>query len=262
MKAVKNIIAALALVSSCALSASAATVLKVGASPTPHAEILEYIAPELEKEGIKLEIIEFTDYVTPNMALEDGEIDANFFQHLPYLESFCRDRGMDLVSVGGVHVEPMGLFSKNCKTLADLPEGAKIGLPADPTNCGRALLLLQAKGLITLEDGCGLEATELDIDKNPHNFGFCTAEAAQLPRMLEDVDAAVINGNYALSAGLRADRDALCAEGAESPYANIIAVAAGHSNDKAVLALMKALRSSNVAQYLAEKYEGAIVPAF
>lgn len=251
-----------ACVLSLCLVSSAPAALRVGATPTPHAEILAQVKDDLKAKGIDLEIVEFTDYVTPNLALNDGDLDANYFQHLPYLESFCKDRGLNLVSAATVHVEPMGLFSKKFAKVQDLPDGAVIAIPNDPTNGGRALLLLQSAGLIALAEGSGLSATELDVEKNPHGFSFCPLEAAQLPRSLDDVDAAVINGNYAIPAGFNPAKDALLVEGAQSPYANVIAVRSGDEKKPEILALVKALSSEKVRDFILKTYKGAVLPAF
>lgn len=238
------------------------TVIKIGATPIPHAEILNFVKPILEKENIKLEIIEFQDYVQPNTALADKELDANFFQHKPYLDNFIKERSLDLVSVCNVHVEPLGLYSKSINDLSELKEGSTIAIPNDATNAARALLLLQSKGLIKLKDGIGIEATEKDIAENPANIKIQPAEAAQLPRIIEDVDAAVINTNYALPAGLNPTKNALIIEGKDSPYANIVAVRKGDENRAEIQKLIEVLNSDEVKKFLADKYEGAIVPAF
>ena len=237
-------------------------VLRVGASPAPHAEILELIKDDLAKEGIKLEIIEFTDYVTPNLALNDGEIDANFFQHVPYLESFSKDRGLDLTSVGGVFVSPLSLFSNKIKDIKDLQDGATIAIPNDPSNGGRALIILEKVGLIKLDPNAGLKATVLDITENPKKLNFKEIDAAQLPRSLQDVDAAFINGNYALDAGIDPVNDAILREGKDSPYSNIVAVKTENKEDKKIIALMKALHSEKVRKFIVDKYRGIIVPTF
>lgn len=237
-------------------------VLKIGATPVPHAEILNLVKPLLEKENIKLEIIEFQDYVQPNTALADGELDANFFQHKPYLDNFIKERSIDLVAAGNVHVEPLGLYSKGVKSLSELREGSTIAIPNDATNAARALLLLQANGLIKLKDGIGIGATEKDIAENPKNIKVQPAEAAQLPRVLEDVDAAVINTNYALPAGLNPTRDALVIEGKDSPYANLIAVRKGDENRPEIQKLVEILQSDTVKKFIEDNYDGAIVPAF
>ncbi|HOP73668.1 MAG TPA: MetQ/NlpA family ABC transporter substrate-binding protein [Bacillota bacterium] len=249
------------LISSLTVSA-ANTVLTVGASPTPHVGILESVKPLLAKEGITLKIIEFQDYVQPNLALAEGELDANFFQHIPYLEQFCKDRKLDLVSIAKVHIEPMGVYSKKIKSLKDLKNKATVAIPNDPTNGGRALLLLQQANLIELRKGVGLTATELDIAKNPKGLKIKALEAAQLPRVLADVDLAVINTNYALTINLIPVRDALFIEGKESPYANVLAVRAKDKNNPALLKLAKALNSDTVKAYLTKTYQGSIVPAF
>lgn len=239
-----------------------AKIIKVGATPVPHAEILNYIKDDLKSKGYTLEIVEFTDYVTPNLALNDKKIDANFFQHVPYMESFAKDKGLKLVSAGKVHVEPLGLYSKKYKSVEELPKGATIAIPNDPSNGGRALILLQAKGLIKLKAEAGLEATEKDIVENAKEFKFKALEAAQLPRTLEDVDASIINGNYALESGLNPVKDSILLEGADSPYANIVTVLEGHEKDEKIVALLQALQSENVKKFIADKYKGGVVPAF
>lgn len=237
-------------------------VLKVGASPVPHAELLNLVKDDLKAEGIDLQIIEFTDYVKPNLALNDGEIDANFFQHVPYQDNFNKEHGTNIVSVGTVHVEPLGLYSKKVTKIEDLKDGAQIAIPSDAVNGGRSLILLASKGLITLKDDAGLEATEKDIVQNPKNFKFTAVEAAQLPRVLEDVDAAIINGNYALEAGINPAKDAILLEGKDSPYANILSVKAGNEANENVLKLLNALQSEKVKKYIEENYNGGVVPAF
>lgn len=233
--------------------ANSKTIL-VGATPEPHAAFLGLVVEDLAKEGYTLKIQEFTDYVTPNEALESGELDANFFQHIPYLESFNKEKGYHLANAGGIHVEPFALYSKKYKSLSDLPNGATIAIPNDPTNEGRALLLLQSAGLLTLAANAGLEATPLDIAANPNNLKFREIEAASLPRVLQDVDAAIINGNYAIPAGLIATRDGLLVEGADSPYVNVIAVKQGREQDAGIVALVKALRGEKIKAYVAEHY--------
>ena len=257
------LVALIAIVSVFAQAASetqsSTTKIVVGATPEPHAALLSLIVDDLAAQGITLEVKEFTDYVTPNDAVEYGEIDANYFQHIPYLESFNTEHGYHLVNAGGIHVEPIALYSKKYSSLSDIPNGAVIAIPNDPTNEGRALLLLQAAGLITLKDDAGLEAIPLDIKENPKNLKFSEIEAATLPRVLSDVDAAVINGNYAIPAGLIATRDGLYVEGAESPYVNVIAVKAGNENNPAVKALVEALKSDKVKAYVAEHYKNGEV---
>ena len=233
---------------------SASNVIKVGATPDPHAAMLSQIVDQLAAEGYDLQIVEFTDYVTPNEALASGELDANFFQHLPYLESANAERNYNLVSAGGIHIEPLAVYSDKHSSLDAIPDGATIAIPNDPTNEGRALLLLQSAGLITLSDDAGIEAVPSDIVDNPHSFEFSEIEAASLPRVLDDADAAVINGNYAIPAGLIATRDGLYVEGGDSPYVNVIAVRNGDQDNEAVQALVSALKSDEVAQYVAENY--------
>ncbi len=237
-------------------------VLKVGATPVPHAEILNLVKEDLLAKGIQLEVVEFTDYVKPNLSLNDGEIDANFFQHVPYLDSFNKDHGLDLVSAGTVHVEPLGLYSDKLEAVDALTDGATIAIPSDAVNGGRALILLQANGLIKLSETAGLEATEKDIVENSKQLKFIAVEAAQLPRVLQDVDAAVINGNYAIEAGINPAKDALILEGAESPYANIITVRGGDESREDIKLLIEALHSDKVKEFILEKYEGGVVPAF
>ena len=238
---------------------SSTTKIVVGATPEPHAALLSLVVDDLAAQGITLEVKEFTDYVTPNDAVEYGEIDANYFQHIPYLESFNTEHGYHLVNAGGIHVEPIALYSSKYSSLSDIPNGAVIAIPNDPTNEGRALLLLQSAGLIKLKDNAGLEAIPLDIVENPKNLKFSEIEAATLPRILSDVDAAVINGNYAIPAGLVATRDGLFVEGADSPYVNVIAVKAGNENNPAVKALVEALKSDEVNAYVAEHYKNGEV---
>jgi D-methionine transport system substrate-binding protein len=236
--------------------------LKVGATPVPHAELLTLIRDDLAAQGIDLEVVEFTDYVTPNTALIAGDIDANFFQHVPYLASNEEWSNL-LVSAFGVHVEPFGLYSNSTANIGDLKTGATIAIPNDPTNGGRALLLLQAAGLITLKPGVGITATPLDIATNPKNLQFRELEAAQLPRSLADVDAAAINGNYALEAGLNPARDSLIIEGAESPYVNIVVVQKGNETDARIQALGAALRSAKVKEYINRTWsDGSVVAIF
>ena len=238
---------------------SSTTKIVVGATPEPHAALLSLVVDDLAAQGITLEIKEFTDYVTPNDAVEYGEIDANYFQHIPYLESFNTEHGYHLVNAGGIHVEPIALYSSKYSSLSDLPNGAVIAIPNDPTNEGRALLLLQSAGLIKLRADAGLEAIPLDFTENPKNFKFSEIEAATLPRVLSDVDAAIINGNYAIPAGLVATRDGLFVEGADSPYVNVIAVKEGNENNPAIKALIEALKSDEVAAFVAEKYKNGEV---
>ena len=239
------------------------SVLTVGATPEPHASMLNLVVEDLAAEGLTLKVVEFTDYVTPNKALEAGQIDANFFQHIPYLDNQNAEMGYHLVNAGGIHIEPIALYSKKVKSLADIADGAKIAIPNDPTNEGRALLLLQSAGLIKLNAKAGITATTLDIVENPKKLSFNEIEAASLPRVLADVDAAVINGNYAIPAGLSAKTDGLFVEGADSPYVNIVAVKKGNENDPRIAALIKALKSEKIRDYINKTYpNGEVVLVF
>ncbi|MGM0502374.1 MAG: MetQ/NlpA family ABC transporter substrate-binding protein [Bacillota bacterium] len=235
----------------------------VGATPVPHAKILqEVVKPKLAEEGITLKVKEFTDYVTPNLALSDGSIDANYFQHVPYLNNFKEERELDLTYTAKIHLEPMGLYSREIDSLEDLPDGATIAIPNDATNEGRSLLLLESKGLIKLEEGAGLEVTPADIAENPKNLEFEELEAAQLPRVLQDVTAAVINTNYALEADLVPTEDALIIEGSDSPYANVLAVRTEDKDDPLIKKLTNALTSDEVKEYIKQEYQGGIVATF
>jgi len=256
--------AALLLAAGLGLTACAqkSRALKVGASPVPHAELLNLVKDDLKAKGIDLEVVEFTDYNTPNIALAEKQIDANFFQHVPYLESFCADHKLELEAIAKIHVEPLGLYSKKYSKLEDIPDRAAIAIPNDPTNEGRALILLQSKGLIKLSPDAGLKATPDKIVENPMHYSFKELEAAELPRSLEDVDAAVINGNYALQSNLNPIKDALLLEGADSPYANVLVVRKGDGNDPRIKALIEALQSQKVKDYILEHYNGGVVPAF
>lgn len=238
-------------------------VITVGATPEPHAAILNLIVSDMKAKGYTLKVQEFTDYVTPNEAVEAGEIDANFFQHVPYMDSFNSERGYHLVSVVGTHVEPLALYSKKVSSINDLKNGATIAIPNDPTNEGRALLLLQSAGLIKLDANAGLTAVPADIIDNPKKFKFQEIEAASLPRVLADTDAAVINGNYAIPAGLTANKDGLFVEGADSPYVNIVTVKAGRENDPAIQALKEVITSQKVKDYIQKTYpDGDVVAVF
>ncbi len=245
-------------------SALAASTIKIGASPTPHAEILKVAAEVLKPQGYTLEIVEYSDYVQPNMALESRDLDANFFQHKPYLDDFNKEKGTALVSMATVHYEPFGIYAGKTSSLTALKNGAIVAVPNDTTNEARALLLLQAEGLIKLKDGAGLTATRLDIVENPKKLKIEELEAAQLVRSLPDVDIAIINGNYAILGGLKV-RDTLAAESADSvaatTYANIIAVRKGDETRSDLKALVDALKSDKVRDFMEAKYEGAVVPS-
>ena len=239
--------------------------LKVGASPTPHAEILAQVKEDLKAQGVDLEIVEYTDYVQPNLAVESGDLDANFFQHKPYMDDFNEEQGTHLVSVASIHYEPMGVYSGKTASLDALPDGAKVAVPNDTTNEARALLLLQDLGIIKLKEDAGLTATKLDVVENPKNIELIEAEAAQLPRSLPDVDIAVINGNYAIQGGLKVS-DALAAEDkdalAATTFANIITVKEGREEDEAIVKLINALQSEKIKTYIEDSYEGAALPVF
>ncbi len=242
------------------------TVIKVGASPTPHAEILEAIKGLMAEQGYDLQVVTFNDYVLPNNAVESGEVDANYFQHITYMNDFNEKNGTHLVSVAEIHYEPFGLYPGKTKTLEDLADGAQIAIPNDGTNEARALLLLQAQGLIKLKEGVGIEATKLDIVENPKNLDIQEIAAELLPRSLEDVDMAVINGNYAMQNGLKASTDALAVEAADSEaatlYVNVLAVKEGNENNPAIQALVKALTSETAKKFMEDTYSGAVVPTF
>jgi D-methionine transport system substrate-binding protein len=257
--------AALAL-SACGSDSEAADTtgpLKVGASPVPHAEILQYVEANLAEEaGLDLEVVEFTDYVQPNVALDDGSIDANYFQHEPYLQTQEADAGYDFTTLAPVHLEPLGLYSEKVADVDELGAGAEVAIPNDPTNAGRALDLLEQAGLLTLADTGDQPATVLDVADNPLDLRLTEIEAAQLPRSLADVDAAVINGNYAIEAGLTPAEDALVAESAtENPYANLLVARADAEDDPRLQQLVELLQSPEVAEYIETTYEGAVVPA-
>lgn len=242
-----------------------AVTLKIGASPAPHEEILQVVKEILAGQGITLEIVEFTDYIQPNEAVESGDIDANYFQHITYMNDFNTEQGTHLASVAEIHYEPMGIYAGRVASLTDLPDGAEIGVPNDPTNGGRALLLLQEQGLITLPEDAGLKPTVLDIVDNPHNFKITEMEAAQLPRSLDSLDVAVVNGNYAIQAGLKMS-DALAIESAEgtagTAYVNVLTVKEGRENETAIQALAEAMKSQQVKDYITETYGGAVVAVF
>jgi D-methionine transport system substrate-binding protein len=246
--------------SSTATTGSDKKVIKVGATPVPHEEILEQIKPILAAKGYTLEIVEFTDYVTPNTALADGELDANFFQHIPYLEEFNKEKNLDLTYTVKVHIEPMGVYSHKVKALTELADGATIAIPNDPTNGARALRVLENAGLIKVKEGDLV--SKLDITENPKNLVIEELEAAMLPRQLDNIDAAVINANYALEAGLNPVSNALALESADSPYANVLAVKATDKDKPYIKALSEALNSPEVKKFIVEKYNGSVIPAF
>lgn len=245
-------------------SDASSTVIRVGASPSPHAEILEFAKNQLAAKGYELEIVEFTDYVMPNVALYEGDLDANFFQHTPYLDNYNEQNGTDLVSACKVHFEPMGLYSETLTSVSDVAEGSKVGVPNDPTNEARALNLLEAQGLIKLREGAGLNATPLDIEENPLNLEFVELEAAQLPRNLSEFAIAAINGNYAIEAGILDKvivNEAADSESAQE-YANILAVQSGELETDKTKALVEALTSDETREFINTQYEDQFIPVF
>ncbi len=242
------------------------TTIVVGASPSPHAEILEQVKDVLAESGWTLEIKEYSDYIQPNAALDAGDLDANYFQHQPYLDNYNEENGTDLVGVAQIHYEPFGIFPGKTTSLDDLQDGAQVGVPNDATNEARALLLLEAQGLITLKADAGINATKNDIEENPKNLEIVEIEAAQLPRSIQDLDIAVVNGNYAIEAGFSVENDALAVEDAESlgakTYGNVIAVRNGEEENPKTLALVAALQSDAVRTYIEDTYDGAVVALF
>lgn len=240
----------------------ASTTLVIGVSPVPHAEIMEQVVPILAKEGIQVKLLEFSDYIQPNLALADKQLDANFFQHKPYLDEFSQARGLKLVPLVAVHLEPMGVYSDKVKNIADVKDGGTVAIPNDPTNGGRALKILESAGLIKVKPEAGVMATVRDITDNPKHLKIVEVEAAQLPRSLTDVDLAVINSNFALGAGLNPIKDAIYTESKDSPYANIVAVRDGDQNREALQNLKAALTTPEVKKFIENKYQGAVIPAF
>ncbi|AKX50953.1 MetQ/NlpA family ABC transporter substrate-binding protein [Thiopseudomonas alkaliphila] len=257
----KKLWLAIAAASTLIGSAHAAS-LTVAATPVPHAEILEFVKPQLAKQGIELEVKVFTDYVQPNVQVAEGRLDANFFQHQPYLDEFNATKKTNLVSVAGIHIEPFGAYSAKLKSLEELPNKANVVIPNDATNGGRALLLLQQAGVLKLKEGAGITATPKDIADNPKQIKVRELEAATLPRVLNQVDVALINTNYALEAKLNPQKDALVIEGADSPYVNIVVTREDHTQDEAIQQLVKALETEEVKNFINEKYQGAVVPVF
>ncbi|WP_281756875.1 MetQ/NlpA family ABC transporter substrate-binding protein [Succinatimonas hippei] len=258
----KAIVAALSAAVLCSVSAANAGEISVGVTPVPHGEVMEFVKPIVAKQGVDLKIVEFNDYVQPNLATDDGELDANYFQHRPYLEEFTKDHGINLVEVAAVHIEPMGVYSKQIKKINELKDGAVIAIPNDPTNGGRALLLLNKAGVITLEDPTDITATVMDIKDNPKNIEIRELEAAQLPRALEDVDAAVINTNFAMQADLIPQRDAIVIEGADSPYVNILVANPESAKKEDMKILINAVQSEETRAFIEKQYKGAVLPAF
>ena len=244
---------------------SADTTIRVGASPSPHAEILAQVKDELSEQGYTLEVVEYNDYIQPNVALSEGDLDANYFQHKPYLDDYNAENGTDLVDAGAIHFEPMGLYAGKSSDLANVPDGAKIAVPSDATNEARALLLLQDQGIIKLRDGAGLSATKNDIVENPHNVEIVELEAANIPHTLQDSDFGIVNGNYALAAGLDTS-SALVTESADSEaaktYANLVVCHPDNADSDKVKALVAALQSETVRSYIEQTYSGVVVPVF
>jgi len=256
--------AALATLAACAPAkrADEADTLVIAATAVPHAEILEFVKPRLAAEGVELEIRVFNDYVQPNLVVDQRQADANYFQTGPYLMDFNRTRGTKLQIVAGVHVEPFGAYSRRWKSIADIPQGATVALPNDPSTIGRALLLLHSAGLITVKDPTNALSTLKDITANPKNLKFRELEAPALPRVLDQVDLALINTNYALDAKLNPTRDALAIESKDSPYVNFLVAREDNAADPRILKLAAALRSPEVRRFIEEKYKGAVIPAF
>ena len=247
-----------ALVSGTALAED----IKIGVTPGEHAQIMEKVKDVAAKKGLNIEILEFSDYVVPNQALADGDLNANSFQHQPYLDNQIADRGFDLVSVGKTITTPMGVYSKKVKNLGELADGATVAIPNDPTNGGRALLVLAKEGLIKVNPEAGLKVGPADVTENPKNITFAELDAAQLPRSLDDVDAAVINTNYALEAGLHPKSDAIAIEGAESPYANLIVVRSADKDAPWVKTLVEAYHDDSIKAFINEEFKGALIPSW
>lgn len=241
---------------------AAEATLKIGVSPVPHADIIRAAEPLLQKEGIKVQLVEFSDYIQPNLALAEGELDANFFQHKPYLDEFAKEHKLKLDVLAAVHLEPMGVYSKSIKNIGDVPEGAKVAIPNDPTNGGRALKVLEAAGLIKVRPEAGILATKNDIVENPKKIEVLEIEAAQLPRSLDDVAIAVINSNYALGANLNPKKDAIAIESKDSPYANVVVIRAGDEKRPEIEKLKAAVTSAEVKAYIEKQYQGAILASF
>ena len=256
----KKLLITAALLSS--LNAQATETLTVGATAVPHAQILEVVKPVLAQEGIDLKIKVFTDYVQPNVQVEEKHLDANFFQHQPYLNEFNKTHKTNLVGIAGIHIEPFGIYSQSIKNLKDVPEKATVAIPNDATNAGRALLLLAKSGLITLKPNAGITASPKDIISNPKKLKITELEAASLPRVLKQVDLALINTNYALEADLNPTKDALLLESSDSPYVNILVVRADRKDDPKLQKLAQALKSPEVKAFIKANYDGAVVPAF
>lgn len=253
-----------ALISALTLSTAVAYAeeIKVGVTPGEHAEIMEEVAKVAAPKGLEIDIVEFSDYVVPNQALADGDLQANSFQHLPYLENQMKDRGFDLIGVATTILTPMGIYADKLQDIKDVPEGAKIAIPNDPTNGGRALLILQDLGLLKLNEDSGLIPSQLDITENPKKLVFVELDAAQLPRALADADAAIINTNYAIASGLDPKKDAIAMERTDSPYVNLIVVRTGDKNEPWVKQLVEAYHSAEVKKFIEDKYDGAVLTSW
>lgn len=261
MKKAALVAAMLTFTAAGALNAHAGD-LKIGATPVPHAELLELIRPALREQGVNLEVVEFNDYVQPNLATASGSLQANFFQHRPYLDSFVSEHGVDLLAVADIHIEPMGMYSRKFSRLEDLPSGARIAIPNDPTNGGRALLLLARHGVIGLRNPDDIKTTVLDVTANERRLSFVELEAALLPRTLDDVDASIINTNFAMAAGLSPLKDAIIIEDSTSPYVNVVVTTSAQKDSEDLHKVIEALRSEQVRSYITDKYQGAVVPVF
>ena len=255
---------AAAVLSACGNAAKEKGTITIAASATPHAEILEQAKPILAEQGWNLEVKVFDDYVQPNLVVDGGDMDANYFQHIPYLDEFNAERGTALVNAGGIHYEPFGIYPGTKKSLDEIADGDKIAVPNDTTNEARALLLLQDNGLIKLKDGAGLTATKQDIVENPHNLDIVELEAAQVPRVVDEMAYVVLNGNYALQANFSVAKDSIAYESADSEaaktYVNVIAVKEGNENSEGIKALVEVLKSDEIKQYINDTYDGAVIP--
>ncbi|MFZ5967376.1 MAG: MetQ/NlpA family ABC transporter substrate-binding protein [Bacillota bacterium] len=237
-------------------------ILRIGATPVPHVDLLKFVEPKLNEQGIKLEIVEFNDYVTPNISLAEGSTDANLFQHLPYMENFSKEHDMDLVALGRVNLNPMGLYSNKIADLKDIQKGSSLALPNDPINEARALQFLAVNGLLKLREGVGLKAGVGDVTENPHGFEFKLIEAAQLPRSLDDVDLAIVTGNYALGAGMSPLDEALVLEDTRSEFPNVLATRSELKDDERLQILLDLLQSKEMVEFMKEQYKGGVVPGF
>ncbi|MGH6762808.1 MAG: MetQ/NlpA family ABC transporter substrate-binding protein [Phyllobacterium sp.] len=255
----KKLILGTAIATLLTVSGAWAETIKIGVTPGPHAQIMEKVKEVAKADDLDIEILEFSDYVIPNQALNDGDLDANSFQHEPYLDNQIADRKFDLVNVGNSVNFPMGTYSRKVKSLGELADGATVAIPNDPTNGGRALLLLADQGLIKIKDGVGLKATVADIVENSKNLKFAELDAAQLPRSLDDVDLSVINTNYALEAGMNPATDSIAREGEKAPYVNIIVVRTADKDKPWVAKLLKAYHNDTIKQYITDEFKGAVI---